>query len=59
MLVRSRMMSALRQRADLALKTVGARASTVAYPASFAEVERRQSATAGKVCALHANNSVR
>lgn len=27
--------------------------------ASFAEAERRQSATAGKACALHANSSVR
>jgi len=27
--------------------------------ASFAEVELRQSATAAKACALHANNSVR
>ena len=27
--------------------------------ASFAEVERRQSATAGKICAVHANISVR
>jgi hypothetical protein len=26
---------------------------------SFAEVQRRQSATAAKVCALHANSSVR
>jgi hypothetical protein len=27
--------------------------------ASFAALERRQSAAAGKVCALHANSSVR